>query len=328
MLIGEAIQGFILDRKVRNRSADTIDWYKPRLNALRDFLTEQGVQQIESVTTHHLRAFVVHLQGMRANERNDYKPTSENAITPLTLHGYVRAFKAFFAWCYQEEILTKDPSVRIERPKVPHYLIPSFKAEHLAAMFDACDLRTALGFRDYTLLLVLLDTGIRLGELCGLKIADVHDTYLVVFGKGGKQREVGIGPTTANAIWKYINKFRKAKDEDEEHVFLGRWGEPFRPLGVYEVFRMFKQKAGIEGVRCSPHTLRHTMARMWLENGGEVFNLSRVLGHTSVTITQEYLKEFQSRQAREEQAQYSPVESLKKQGWKRGRPPKKKAREK
>jgi integrase/recombinase XerD len=307
---------------------NTIDWYKSRLSALRDFLSGQGVQQIESVTTHHLRAFVVHLQGMRANERNEYRPTSEKPISPLTLHGYVRAFKAFFAWCYQEEIISKDPSVRIERPKVPHYLIPSFKPEHLAAMFDACDLRTSLGFRDYAILLVLLDTGIRLSELCGLKLEDVHDTYLTVFGKGGKQREVGLGPTAANALWKYINKFRQPKDEDEEYVFLGRHGEPLMAFGVYDIFRTLKVKAGIDGVRCSPHTLRHTMARMWLENGGEVFNLSRVLGHTSVTITQTYLKEFQSRQAREEQVQYSPVESLKKRGGKRGRPRKKDKREK
>ncbi len=322
MKLSDAVEGFILDRQTRNRSDWTISWYRTRLVALAAFMAEQGITELDSVTTHHLRAFVVQLQHTRANTTNDYKPTSDEVLKPLTVHGYVRAFKAFFTWCYQEEYLAKDPSARIERPKVPKYLIPSFKPEHLAAMFDSCDLRTPLGFRDYTLLLVLLDSGIRLSEVCGLKLGDVHETYLVVFGKGSKEREVGIGPTTVGAIWKYIHKFRTPKDADEESLFLNHHGEPLLGAGVYEVFRMLKIKAHIEGVRCSPHTLRHTMARMWLENGGEVFSLSRVLGHTSVTITQEYLKEFQSRQAREEHLRFSPVESFKKRGRKRGRPTK------
>lgn len=322
MLIGNALAGFILDRETRNCSEKTAMWYRSRLSGLLDFLKEQGVTTLEEITVHHLRAFIVHLQKAPSLERHPYRPTESKPITAQTLRGYVRAFKAFFNWCYVEELLPKDPSARVSMPKAPEYIIPTFKPEHLAAMFDACDVKTELGFRDYTILLVLLDTGIRLGELVGLKTTDVHDTYLTVFGKGSKQREVGVGPSTATALWKYIHKFRKPRDEDEMSVFIGRMGEQLQEYGVYEVFRGLKVRAGIEGIRCSPHTLRHTMARMWLENGGEVFKLSRVLGHTTVNITQMYLKDYQSRQAREDQILYSPVESLKKR--QRGRPRKKK----
>ncbi len=179
----------MLDRQTRNRSDWTMTWYRTRLRALQAFMAEQGVTELESISANYLRAFVVYLQHMRANATNDYKPTEDQPIKAQTLHGYVRAFKAFFSWCVQEEYIDKDPARRIGRPKLPEYIIPTFKPEHLAAMFDACDVKTSLGFRDYTILLVLLDTGIRLSELCGLKLGDVHDTYLVVFGKGDKQRE-------------------------------------------------------------------------------------------------------------------------------------------
>lgn len=321
MLINNAIAGFLLDRETANRSASTARFYRSKLGLMSVFFKEQELVEIESVTTYHLRAFIVHLQKAPASETNPYKPTSGHPINALTLQGYVRAFKAFFRWCFQEEIIGKDPSERVMMPKSPQYIIPTFKPEHLAAMFDACDLKTPQGFRDYTILLVLLDSGIRLGELCGLRLEDIHDTYLVVFGKGSKQREVGIGPTTSTALWKYIHKFRQPLNEDEEYIFIGRTGEPLKDGGVYEIFRALKSKAGIEGIRCSPHTLRHTMARMWLENGGEVFKLSRVLGHTTVAITQIYLKDYQARQAREEHILFSPVESLKPK--KRGRPRKK-----
>ena len=322
MLINNAIAGFVLDRETKNCSAKTTLWYRSRLGGLTDFLKEQEVITLEEVTVHHLRAFIVHLQKAPVAERNPYRPAGVNPISAQTLRGYVRAFKAFFRWCYMEELLVKDPAARVSMPKAPEYIIPTFKPEHLAAMFDACDIKTPLGFRDYVILLVLLDSGIRLGEVVGLKVEGVHDTYLTVFGKGSKQREVGIGPSTSTALWKYIHKFRKPANEDEPFVFLGRHGDHLLEPGVYEIFRNLKIRAGIDGIRCSPHTLRHTMARMWLENGGEVFKLSRVLGHTTVSITQLYLKDYQSRQAREEHLLFSPVESLKKH--QRGRPRKKK----
>jgi site-specific recombinase XerD len=312
MHVVDALHGFLLDRRTQNRSEWTIIWYEQRLGHLVRWLQEQGVSDLEDVTATHLRAFVVHLQQMPAYQIHPNKHSTDARLSPQTVHGYVRALRAFFAWCVGEDLLKSDPARRVARPKLPRYLIPTFQPEHLAAMFDTCDLKTALGFRNYALLLVLLDTGIRLSELCYLTLDHVNDTYLVVIGKGDKEREVGFGPTTAKALWKYIHKFRKPKHEEEGRMFLTHDGLPMTPRGIYEVFLQMRAKAGIEGVRLSPHTFRHTMARMWLENGGEVFKLSRVLGHASVTVTEVYLKDFQARNARAESARFSPVESLKK----------------
>jgi integrase/recombinase XerD len=169
------------------------------------------------------------------------------------------------------------------------------------------------GNRDFAILLLLMDTGIRASELCGLRLGDIQDGYINVFGKGSKEREVGLGPNAARALWKYVNQYRKelSPKQSEEHVFIGQGGIPLERNGLYQALRRIGARAGIEGVRLSPHTFRHTFARAWLENGGEIFKLSRVLGHSEMQTTQVYLRDFQSREARVEHAQFSPVERLK-----------------
>jgi site-specific recombinase XerD len=162
------------------------------------------------------------------------------------------------------------------------------------------------------MLLTLMDTGIRVSELCGLTVDDVHEGYLTVFGKGAKEREVGLGPTASRALWKYlhVHRPRPVSSEQERHVFLGYRGVPMLRNGVNQALERIGRRAGLHGVRMSPHTFRHTFARGWLENGGEIFKLSRVLGHSEMQTTQIYLRDFQSREARADHAQFSPVEQL------------------
>ncbi len=95
-------------------------------------------------------------------------------------------------------------------------------------MLATCDTNTSAGFRDYVILLVLLDTGMRISELCGLRLADIQDRYVKVTGKGRKEREIGLHPNVARLVWRYVNKYRPSI-EGIESVFLGRGGYPLRP---------------------------------------------------------------------------------------------------
>ncbi len=313
MKIDEAIKGYVLDCKVRGRSYRTIEWYEQKLKYFARWLVEEEeVSLLDKVTIANLRSFVLHIQtetiGRRAVNRED----GGNAIqiSPLTVKGYVQVIKGFFNWCHIEELISINPALRLKLPAVPDYMIPTFTPEHLKAMLDACDLTTVLGYRDYTLILVLLETGIRVSELCGLRIQDVHDDYIRVVGKGNKEREVGISPDVAKLLWKYIHHYRKPADDKEVRVFVNRYGQPITPNGVEQLLIDVKNRAGIEGVRVSAHTFRHTFARMYLEQGGEIYKLSRLMGHSSVEITEEYLKDFKVRAARQEQEKFSPVGSL------------------
>jgi integrase/recombinase XerD len=185
-------------------------------------------------------------------------------------------------------------------------LIRSFTTQHLQAMFTACDLRSHLGFRDYTLMLALIDTGMRASELCNLRLEDVQGDHVVVMDKGRKQREIGIMPTTAKFLWKYI-KVHRHPSQPSDKLFLGRRGTPLTPSGLDHALYRIRDAIGLHDIRLSAHTFRHSFARVWLERGGEVYSLSRLLGHASVQVTEVYLRDFEARQARLRHNEFSPL---------------------
>jgi integrase/recombinase XerD len=208
-------------------------------------------------------------------------------------------------------VLARNPAGRLQKPSGEKRLRVGFSDEHLSALFGVCDLETSLGFRDYTLMLLLLDTGIRVEELCKLTLDDVREGYLTIWGKGRKEREVGISPTTAKFLWKYANLHRAAENDEVRALFTNICGRRLTSSGVEQIFDKVAEAAGLpDNVAVTPHKLRHTFARTWLERGGDVYSLSRLLGHSTVKITEIYLEDFKSRQARVQHAQFSPLGKL------------------
>ncbi len=317
MLIREAMNGHMMDAQILSEGMSTryLELKKQRLGYFVDWCEKKGVTELEAVTPNVVRGFIVHLQSLKVDELNPKKPTKDKPLSPLTVKGYMLIVQAFFSWCDREGLLEgrTNPTKKVPRVKAPKFVIQTFTPAQLAELLDACDMDTPYGYRDYAMLLLLMDTGIRASELCGLRLGDIQEGYITVFGKGSKQREVGLGPIAGQALWKYINQYRKALGPKaiEDHVFIGQNGVPLLRGGLYQALQRLGERAHIDGVRLSPHTFRHTFARAWLENGGEIFKLSRVLGHSEMQTTQVYLRDFQSREARVEHAQFSPVERLK-----------------
>ncbi len=309
MQIRDAIEGFLLDLRARHRSPNTLRHYEHKLRIWSGWMAEQDVTELEEITIAHLRAFILDVEQSSVSRRHPGRDEQEDdpKVSDVTVYGYAQAIRTFCRWLVAEELITRNPAIRLAKPKVAKRHIPSFTQDHLQAMFASCDLHTSLGFRDYTLMLTLLDTGIRASELCGLTLDDIHQDYLRVFGKGRKEREVGMSPATAKFLWKYTRLHRKTTDPNERHVFLSRRGEALTPSGVDQALYRIRDETGLEGVRVSAHTFRHSFARMWLEHGGEVYSLSRLLGHTNVQITEVYLRDFQARQARAHHVEYSPL---------------------
>ncbi len=309
MRVRTAIDGFLMDWELREHSPNTIRTYRSCLGVFAKWLEEQGIADVEDVTIAHLRAFMLHTAQRPASSVNPRRPANRDGHPPstATLQSYVKAIKLVFGWLVDEEVIAKSPALRLQKPTGEKRLVVSFSDEHLNALFGVCDLETALGFRDYTLMLVLLDSGIRVDELCHLTLGDVHEGYLKIHGKGRKEREVGVSPTTAKFLWKYINLHRAAVDERVQALFTNIRGEAMTPSGVEQVFDRVRDAAGITDVNVTPHKLRHTFARTWLERGGDIYSLSRLMGHSSVKITEIYLEDFKSRQARMQHPQFSAV---------------------
>ena len=319
MKLTEVKDQFLMDTSARGRSELTLINYEQRLRSLVWLLehvcTEEKepveVVELEQVTVSHLRQCVQYLltSGDRPSSPNPKhkgrRPVSGGALDASSVGAYVRVWKSFFNWCYQEELIDVNPVTRLRAPKVTKRIIPTFSVEHLKAMLAVCDLHTERGFRDYVIVLLFLDTGLRLTELAKLRVRDVCDSYVkVMFGKGRREREVGVSPDVSKLLWKFLHKYRKSESDKDGSLF------GLTSNGVKEVIRRVKRESGIEGVRVSPHTFRHTFAKMYMELGGDLFKLSREMGHSDVNITKKYLENFSSTEARKGHATYSPLTLL------------------
>ncbi len=329
MKLEEVVRQFLRDCENNQRTRTTLLSYEQRLCTWTRLLaticndangTPVSVTELERVTVDHLRQCVQHMLKVGIYQGRGRTPDSGKALDVTTVCGYIRVCKSFFNWCYAEELLDVNPVERLKFPKAAKKIVQTFTSEHIDKILSSCNSSTETGFRDFVILSLLLDTGIRLSEVCGLKVTDIRDDYIKVFGKGRKEREVGITPDVQSLLWKYINKHRCPADPDETALFIGR-GTPLTTRGIQQMLERVQQAAGLENMKFSAHVFRHTFAKMYKDNQGDTFNLSREMGHSSIRVTEIYLQNFGSTEARREHTKYSPMANiqLKKYGKARGK---------
>jgi site-specific recombinase XerD len=270
----------------------TLNWYRSRLGAFIAWAHEQGVTEIEGITAPLVRRYQDHLH---TRETRTGKP-----LDTFTLHGHTRAIRTLLFWAASEELIDEKAARRVSLPKRAVKVMPTLSPPQIARIFDACA-ESAYPDRDRAILAVLIDTGIRASELCGLTLDRAHfsadDAYLLVHGKGRKSREVGLGKRSRSLLYKYVHRYRTA-DSGERHVFVGRGGRPLAPEGLDRVLYRLRDAAGLDGVRVGAHVWRHSYAFAYIAAGGDLMRLCRLMGHSSVMVTQGYLTAFSAREAR------------------------------
>src|SRR5216684_1335524 len=317
MRLEEVVNQFLLDCEVKGRTKATLVDYRYRLHVLLRLLQEVCMEDgksvritdLEQVKIVYLRQCIQHLlTAKRVYHRG--RRCESDTLAPTTVRACVRVYKSFFHWCYIEELINQDLSARLTSPKVPVRVVSAFTPEHIERMLETCDTGTATGFRNYVILLLLLDTGMRIGELCGLTVSHVYDRFVRVFGKGRREREIGIHPEVSKLLWKYIHKYRRPLDPDETALFIGR-GKPLHIDGVQDLIKRIQRKSGLDHIRFTAHVFRHTFAKEYLAKGGEIFKLSREMGHSDIQVTKNYLEDFTSSDARKDHAAFSPVSDIK-----------------
>ncbi len=273
-------------------------WYTQKLDTFTHWCVQHDTTAIEAVNAPTVRQFV-------ADMRTTPSPRSGQLMTSNTLHGYMRAIKGFLNWCVREDLLEEKVVKRLEMPKREQKVIATFTKQHMEKLLMVASKGMPqypwFAERDKAILMVLFDTGIRANELCDLELDRVRlgldDAYLIVNGKGRKQREVGLGNRSRAQLHRYIHRFRPHAP-GEQHVFLTRDHKPLHPEGLDRLLYRLRDEADIHDVRVSAHTFRHTFACAYLTDGGDLYKLSRLLGHTSVVVTENYLRAFQARDAR------------------------------
>ncbi|MBC7264763.1 MAG: tyrosine-type recombinase/integrase [Chloroflexi bacterium] len=309
------IEGFRLFCLAEGKQVTTMRWYMGKLKVFVNYLQAQNLPtSATEITTTHLRAFLVHLrENVKADENNPMKPTQDKQLSPKTIQGYARTLKVFFSWLAREGYLRDDLGRLLKIPSAPKVIVETLSDSQIKQLLSTVDCRTPRGFRDYCIILVLLDTGVRLSELVNLQLKDLdlERGVFKVMGKGAKERLVPFGAKVKTALWKYVHKFRPEPFHPNiGNLFLQSNGQPLTSDQVYRLIRNYARTAGIEGVRCSPHTLRHTFAKNFLINGGDLFTLQKILGHSSLDVVRIYV-ELTSEEVQVQHRRYSPVDWLK-----------------
>ena len=306
--LGNLIQGFELSCQTEGKSPKTIEWYTCFLEKFLQFLNSRFYPvNIDEIDKRHIREFVRYLQ-LEAKTPHQCKPLSQ-----ATVQGYVRTLKAFFSWVTREEYLVSNPMTKIPVPKATIKVTNTFSQEQIARLIAVYQGYNGSGCRNLTILLLLLDSGIRVSELVGIDLSDIglaEGTIKIRRAKGNKERLVPIGSLVQRTLWKYINHYRPRPLTDKvTRLFLSEEGFPLTRSGIQQMLRRSGKRAGITGVRCSPHTFRHTFAKNYFLNGGDIFSLQKILGHSSLASVRLYLNLF-SGDVKKQHQRFSPVDNM------------------
>jgi site-specific recombinase XerD len=265
---------FSLRCRSLNLSPSTQALYAVRLKLWRAWLEQHGDPAPAEVRPDAIRAY---LDAMRAGGWRDE-----------TLDSAFRILRTLFSWLEREGLLLINPMTKVERPRREKRLVRPFSLEQLRAFLGSIDTRTGVGARNFALCVLLADTGLRISEALDLRCLDLDfgEGIARVMGKGRRERVIPLGQTTRRALLNWL-KIR-GEIPGMELLFCNRFGQPMKKRAVCDAFAIIGRRAGIAGVRCSPHTLRHTFAVTYLRNGGDPLTLQKILGHATLEMTRRY----------------------------------------
>ena len=200
------------------------------------------------------------------------------------------AFKCFFRFLSRERLIPQNPIQLVEKPRMEKKLVRPLSLDQARLLLSKSSQKTFLGQRVWTIAVLILDTGLRRAEVIGLRKDDIdfHAGVLKVMGKGAKEREVPFGTTAKQALWNYM--IRRGDIPGQDLVFVSRHGLRLCARSLDRSFDRLGARTGIQGVRISPHTLRHTFATQYIINGGDAFSLQKILGHSTIEMVKVYVR--------------------------------------
>ncbi|QII48101.1 tyrosine-type recombinase/integrase [Bacillus paralicheniformis] len=292
-----AFNSFIRECKLKNLSKHTVKYYRDELLAFRTMLERQGIStKPGDITLKIIKENVI----VYMMETLNRKETSINTR--------LRAIRAFFNFLEKDRQIYENPVRELSLLKQKKEVVETFSRDQLKNLLRQPDLGTFTGFRDYTIMLLLIETGVRVRELTDICVKDIRweDSQIRIDGKGYKERLVPIQATMKRQLRKYV---QIRGDVPNETLFVTIDNTPLTIRQVQNRLRQYGRKANIKNVRCSPHTFRHTFAKMSVQNGADVFALQAVLGHTSLDMVRNYVNLFSS-DVMDAHKKFSPVEKL------------------
>jgi len=299
LTLSQATEGFLLYCAGRRLSQHTIDDYANGLRHLREhFANDPNLRDIVPADISKLLKRL----GTEPQQFGGCAPRKPRPLSNKTLSNIHVGLSAFWTWAVQEGAADEHIIHRVPRPKPEKRAIAPFTEEEVQRLLKACDYdaprhlpsgstvvnKRPTALRDRALIYTLLDTGIRISELCAATIRDLDlkNQRLKIWGKGSKERFVPLGRQTASALWRYLTT-RPDREKRDPLFASKRTGRHLHRNSINLLLKRMANRADVDDVH--PHRFRHTFAITFLRNGGNVYALQRTLGHTTLDMCRNYL---------------------------------------
>lgn len=263
-------------RLERGYSPNTVEAYEMDLDKLRNYASEHGLDYV------HLD-----FEGLEAFIFEQFKTIHSEATQARVLAG----IHAWYRFLLYKDYIEQDPSELLEGPRKSKHLPTVLSLDEVNRMMAAIDLSTNEGHRNRAMMEMLYGSGLRVSELVGLQLSKIYlnEHYMLIEGKGSKQRLVPISPVAEEwfGYWLQERATWDVKPEFRDIAFVNRYGRPLTRAMVFTIVRRLCEEAGITKT-VSPHTLRHSFATHLLQNGADLRVIQQLLGHEDLATTEIY----------------------------------------
>lgn len=305
MLLKFAIKDFLDDAEFRNLRPVSIKSYKYTLEQFHQFCVEQGVTDTSEVTVAIVKKYLLWCKKQGTNN-------------PTSLNHKLRNLRVFFNYLISIDVITskQNPATKVDYQK-EDVEIQFFTEEHIRKMLGYYRRLKRRGgelyaYRNHTIIITLLSTGMRLGDLCNLKWSDIdfHNGSILLVGKARRQTAIPAVDKLLTELAEYKVYLETVFEEPSDYVFVNRFNKPLTPDGVKNIFKVLRKAMNFKDVRLSAHTFRHTFAINLVLAGADAFTVQTLLRHSTLNMTMRYVNLYGQHLA-DKNDKYNPLNNMK-----------------
>ena len=297
--LDEAIDDFIYARQAENLSDATIEDYEYAFSNFQAFLEDEN-PKIKELDRFDFRDYLTYLQ--------------KKGLSPFTVEYHYRHLNAFFNWIVAEDdYLDSNPLDRVRKPKTPNELpevLDEDQSRQLLKEAESCVDRWS-GQRNYTMLVVFIQMGLRLEELVSAKLSDldIQDRMLKIKGKGRKERKVSFNPKTSKVLRKWLDRRKEQDNIYDDNIFISEGGEELKERNVQRIVTRIQERAGLGDEKVCPQILRRTSATLAAKNDMRAFQIQQMYGWEQIETALKYIR-ISGRDVKEAMQNSSPLENF------------------
>lgn len=297
--ISEAFEAFILSRDAMFVTDRTLSYYRYTLSKFISWLENINCIFVEDITTQSVREYLAELRTRPNKARKD------TTLSDAYIHTYARVIRTFLRFCLEEGFI--DKSIKFKMPILGKKRLRVLTEKEVIQILDSCD-----RLRDKCIFSLMVDTGLRLTEVCNLNWGDfsiAKGTLRVISGKGRKDRVVACGAKSKVLLRRYHQQVKEEIEEDTPLFLLDDETGRLSARGLSSVLLRLKDRSGVD---FSAHALRRTFAKLALRAGMDIVYIQNMMGHENIETTRHYIQDLDETDVIRAARRFSPIDRLKK----------------